>query len=273
MAIDGRSYSTMKVGNGTTVKIEYRDFASSTTEIAKEYALLGYPDKYVIFTEYQATTDITETRLKNKSLDKGIFMSILLRPSFLPAQAAILGPLSISTFTQALESYTTKKLGISWVSDIFCDGIKIGGTQIEGKLKDSISYDYIIVTFAARIDEVNFPPRIKDSVKRIFEKSNLSTSMMMAKTVLDKFFIEYSNFRSPEKHIKYYSRKFALTGAKIKYLDNGKLRHGTVTGIDEENLALIVETRKKTKIAISKPSSVIIPSRIKISKKKNKVEN
>ena len=272
MAIDGRSYSTMKVGNGTTVKIEYRDFASSTAEIAKEYALLGYPDKYVIFTEHQATTDITETRLKNKSLDKGIFMSILLRPSFLPAQAAILGPLSISTFTQALESYTTKKLGISWVSDIFCDGIKIGGTQIEGKLKDATSYDYIIVTFAVRIDEANFPPRLKDSVKRIFEKSNLSNSMMMAKTVLDKFFIEYSNFQS-EKHLKYYVRKFALNGAKIKYVDNGKLRYGTVIGLNKETLELIVESRRGAKINISKPSAVIIPSRIKIRKKKIKVES
>ena len=75
MAINSRSYSTMKVGNGTTVKIEYRDFASSTSEIAKEYALLGYPDKYVIFTEHQVRTDITETKLKKNSLDKGIFIS------------------------------------------------------------------------------------------------------------------------------------------------------------------------------------------------------
>ncbi len=270
MAIDGRSYSTVKVGNGTTVKIEYRDFASSTADLAKEYAIQGYPDRYAIFTEYQATAEITGTKLREGELEHGIFISLILRPSFFLSQAASLGTMSVVALTQALESYTSKDLKIGWVSDIFCDGIKIGGTQIEGKIKDVNSFDYIIITFAARVDERNFPPRLKDSVKRIFEKDNPSLAMMMVKTILDKFFLAYSNIKATENHKKYYVSKFALLNAKVKYIDGDKRRNATVVGIDKESLSLIIDTRSQGEIVISKPSAVIIPSRIKNRLKKTK---
>ena len=268
MAIDGRSYSTVKVGNGTTVKIEYRDFASSTASLAKEYAIQGYPDKYAIFTEHQATSDITGTKLREGTLEHGIFISLILRPSFFLSQAASLGTMSIVALTQSLETYTTKNLGIGWVTDVFCDGLKIGGTQIEGKLKDFNSYDYIIVTFAAKIDEKNFPPRLKDSVKLIFEKDNSSLGMMMAKTILDKFFIAYSNINSTENIKKYYVNKFAMANLRIKYIDGNKRRNATILGVDKESLSLLVSTRHHSEIAVSKPSAVIIPGRIKSRLKK-----
>jgi BirA family biotin operon repressor/biotin-[acetyl-CoA-carboxylase] ligase len=270
MAIDGRSYTTVKVSNGTTVKIEYRDFATSTAALAKEYAIQGYPDRYAVFTEHQSTSDITGTQLREGDLEKGIFLSLILRPSFFLAQAAPLGLLSVVSLTQTLESYTTKKLGISWVSDIFCEGVKIGGTQIEGKIKDFNAFDYIIVTFAAKIDEKNFPPRLEDSVKRIFEKENLSLGMMMAKTILDKFFIAYSNIKTTDNYSKYYKSKFVLTNAKIKYIENGKRKSAVVVGIDTETMSLLIKTRNKEQITVSKPSSVIIPSRIKIGTKGQK---
>ena len=270
MAIDGRSYSTVKVGNGTTVKIEYRDFATSTAALAKEYAVQGYPDRYAIFTEHQSTSDITGTKLREGNLEKGIFISLILRPSFFLAQAAPLGLLSVVSLTQALESYTTKSLGISWVSDVFCEGVKIGGTQIEGKIKDSNTFDYIIVTFAAKIDEKNFPPRLKDSVKRIFEKENLSIGMMMAKTILDKFFIAYSSIKTTDSYRKYYESKFVLKNAKIKYVENGKRKSAAVVDIDTETMSLLIKTKSKEQITVSKPSSVIIPGRIKISTKMQK---
>ena len=268
MAIDGRSYSTVKVGNGTTVKIEYRDFASSTAALAKEYAIQGYPDKYAIFTEHQSTSDITSTKLREGSLEHGIFISLILRPSFFLTQAASLGTMSVVALTQALETYTTKNLGIGWVTDVFCEGTKIGGSQIEGKLKDFNSYDYIIVTFAAKIDEKNFPPRLKDSVKLIFEKDSSSLGMMMAKTILDKFFIAYSNINTTESFKKYYVNKFVMANLRIKYIDGNKKKSATIVGVDKESLSLVISTGRRDEIIVSKPSAVIIPGRIKNQLKK-----
>ena len=273
MAIDGRSYSTIKVGNGTTVKIEYRDYAPSTTALAKEYAIHGYPERYAVFTEHQSDTSITGTKLKQGTLDEGIFISLVLRPALFPAQVSALSYLSVVALIQTLETYTTKKLGISWVSDVMCDGVKIGGTQVEGKLKDANSYDYVIVSFAVKTNENLFPPRLKDSVRKVFQKEKLSVGMMMARSILDRFFQLYSNINDFEKYKKYYVDKFVLKDAKIKYIEDSKKRRVTVVGIDKENLSLVVKKTFGTEFNIFTPSRVIIPGRLKNIKKDKKQED
>ena len=270
MAIDGRSYSTFKVRGGTTLKIEYRDYAPSVAALAKEYAMHGYPERYAIFTEHQSDTSITGTKLREGALEEGIFISLVLRPTLFPAQASALGYLSVVAMIQALETYTTKKLGISWVSDIYCDGMKIGGTQVEGKLKDANSYDYVIVSFAVKTNESIFPPRLKDSVKKIFGKEKLSVGMMMARSILDRFFQLYADIKDLEKQKKYYVDKFILKDAKIKYIDDGKKRTVSVVGIDEGNLSLIVKRPFAEEFNVFTPSRVIIPGRLKNFKKDKK---
>jgi BirA family biotin operon repressor/biotin-[acetyl-CoA-carboxylase] ligase len=273
MAIDGRSYSTFKVRGGTTLKIEYRDYAPSVTALAKEYAMHGYPERYAVFTEHQSDTSITGTKLREGALEEGIFISLVLRPTLLPAQASALGYLSVVAMTQALETYTSKKLGISWVSDIYCDGIKIGGTQVEGKLKDANSYDYIIVSFAVKTNETIFPPRLKDSVKKVFEKEKLSVGMMMARSILDRFFQLYVNIQDVENQKKYYADKFILKNEKIKYIENGKKRTVSVVDIDKENLSLIVKQPFVGEFNVFTPSRAIIPGRLKNNKQYKKQED
>lgn len=272
MALDGRSYSTIKVGNGTTVKIEYRDSLPSTAALAKEYAERGYPDRYAIFTENQSSGQITGTKVRDGKFEKGVFISLILRPSFFPSQAGAIGPISIAALSQSMESFTEHSIGISWATDLYCDGNKIGGTQIEGKLNSFTAYEYIIVSFAVRIDEKFFPPRLKDMIKQVFEKDTGSLGMMMAKTILDKFFTAYLNIRTPEKYLKYYEKKFILTGVKVKYTVEGKKRSGKVLGIDPDTHALMIKAVGNRQISISKPSDVLIPRKIKLNPPRQKQE-
>lgn len=267
MALDGRSYSTIKVGNGTTVKIEYRDSLPSTSALAKECAEGGYPDRYAIFTEKQSSGQITGSKIREGKYEHGVFISLILRPSFFPAQAGAIGPISIAALTQAIESFTSNRIGISWPTDLYCEGVKIGGTQIEGKLNSFTAYEYIIVSFAVRIDEKYFPPRLKDMVKQVFEKDNNSLGMMMARAILDRFFNAYLNIRTPEKHLQYYSKKFMLKDVKAKYIQDGKKRSCRIVGINSETHALTVQVSKNRLLDINKPSDVIIPRKIKLPQK------
>ncbi len=262
MALDGRSYSTIKVSNGITVKIEQRDSLTSTSALAKEYASHGYPDRYAVLTELQSDTTITKSKIRGGTFERGVFISLILRPSIFPSQAGMISPLSAVALAQALETYTNNKIGISWLTDIYCNGERIGGTQIEAKLNSASSYDYIIVSFAVKICEKHFPPRLKDAVKHIFEKDSISMGMMVAKTILDKFFNAYLKIRSPENHFKYYYDKFILRGTKIKYIVDGKKNYCTVMDVDPENFALKVSAKNKT-FDIYKPSAVIIPKKLK----------
>ena len=253
---------SFRVSDGNSIKLEYHDFLHSTTELAREYARAGYPDRYAVFAQKQTSSILTGTKLGDKEYDKGIFISCILRPSIFPSQAGILGPLSTIAFATALEEHTKKKLGISWIKDIYCDNVKIGGCSIEGKLDDYTSYEYIIITFAARLDPKNFPPLLTDLVRQVFEDESQSLGMIMAKTVLNKFFNMYRDLKSPEKHMDLYRNKFVLVGKNIKYLHGDKKLKGKVIGIDKETTALLVESKKGEIIKITSPSNVIIPNKI-----------
>lgn len=251
---------SFKVSDGSTVKLEYSDALHSTLELARKYAKAGYPDKYVIFTEKQAKSSITDGKKTSFDYENGIFLSCILRPTFFSSQASLLGPLSAVALCTALEEHTTNKPGIGWVSDIYCNGKKIGGCAIEGKLTDYTFYEYLIVTFYVKTDEENFPARMSDMVKKVFESGNLSVGMIIAKSILNKFFTVYSSCKSPEKFMDIYKQKFMLYGKKIKYLSNGKKRSCRVVDVSKETCALLVEASSDF-FEITSPRSVIIPNK------------
>ena len=256
---------SFRASDGSSVKLECRSTLHSTLELAREYAKAGYPDKYVVFTERQATSSLTAAKHTSGEYENGIFMSCILRPTFFSSQAGPLGPLSAVALCTALEQHTTKKPGIGWVSDIYCGGRRIGGTAIEGKLNDYTSYEYLIVSFAVRTDGDNFPGRLSDMVKKVFESDDLTVGTIIAKSILNKFFTVYSAYKSPEKYMDIYKDRFMLYGKKIKYIEDGRKRGCRVLDVDKSSCSLLVETSSGIK-EIRSPRAVIIPDRFKPEK-------
>ena len=240
MQNDFNIYS-FRSSDGNMVKLEYRQSLPSTMALAQKYAQMGYPDRYTVFAEKQTAFSALGAPLTDGESEQGIFLSCILRPSLFPSQASFIGPLSALTLTLALEEHTTKKIGIGWKSNIFCEGVKIGCVEI---------------------DEKNFPPRLTDMVRQVFEEDCVSIPMIMAKTVLNKFFSIYTELKSPAKHLNSYANKFALTDKKITYLENGKKKSAKVIGINKDDLTLNIETRDGRKINVSSISSVTIPNKI-----------
>lgn len=262
MAVDNISF---RIADGSIIKLEYHNSMPSTAALARQYAKSGYPDKYVILTERQSTSPITRTKLSEGECEEGIFISVILRPSVFPSQAGLLAHLSSVALVTALEEHTTTKPGIGWVSDVYSEGRRIGGCAIEGKLDSFSSFEYIIVSFAVRLDEKIFPTRMTDMIRKVFESENRSVGMIIAKTIINKFFAVYSKLKSPEKLMDVYRQKFMLSGKKIRYIEDGKRRSCRVIGVDKKNGALIVETKPGVHKEIISPSGVIIPEKIKLS--------
>lgn len=248
----------MRATDDSIVKLECHDRLLSTAALAKQYARMGYPDRYVVMTQSE----------RQRGSDKqGLYMSLILRPSFFPSQASLLSSLSTVALITALKEHTTKRLGIGWVSNVYCEGRSIGGITIEGKLDNFTSYEYIVVTFAVTLSGENFPPRLTDLVRKVFEKENSSIAMIIAKTVLNKFFALYATMKTNTSFMNQYRQHFLFHGKKIKYVRNGKKRRCKVLGINNADGALIVETKNGEISHITSPVGVITPRKIKISKK------
>ena len=236
------------------VKLEYHERLDSVSALAREYAKNGYPDRYAVLAEYDGA---------HEADGKGLYMSLILRPSIFPSQAGLLSSLSAVALTLALDEHTTKKLGIGWVSSIYCNGRCIGGVTIEGKLDNHTTYEYIIINFAVKLSKEDFPNRITDLIKKVFESDNTSVAVIIAKTLLSKFFPLYANIKNPQKFMNKYKERFALGGVRLKYLADGKKKACKALGVNPTDCALIVENRGEGIIHITNPNIVIIPKSIR----------
>ena len=260
---------TFRVADGNVIQLEQYDTLPSTLMLAREYAKGSYPDKYVIFSEEQHISPYAEDKKGNPKVEKGIFMSCILRPSFFPSQSGFLGALTAVAMIDALSAYTDRHLGLGWVSDVYCEGKRIASSSIEGKLDSFSSYEYLIVSFRVLVDEENFPPRMGDIVRRVFAEDSSSLSLMIAKNILAKFFSLYPNVRSPEKFMEAYQRRFLLRGLRTKLVRQTKNTACRILGVDPENSKLIVELAGGEVRQISSRSQILIPEKIKLKKNKS----
>ena len=246
---------TIRSSDGGIIKLELHDSLESTSALARKYAAEGYPDRYVIFSEKRMNEE--------GEREEGIYMSVLLRPSIFSSQASLLGAMSAAAMVSALQEHTVRRLGLGWVSDLYCDGSKIGYSTIEGKLDSFTSYEYIIVTYVIRVTKKSFPPRLTDMIREVFEEDSTSVNMIMAKSILLKFFSLYVNLKAPSKFMDIYSQKFILRGTKVKYNDGQKKRTCRVLSVDSKTGALVIEGSGGKAIHVTSPSNVQIPKRIK----------
>ena len=254
----------MRTAEGKVLHIECHESVPSTLELAKKYAQLGYTDGYVVFSEKQTAYSSLGRPLVQGEEESGVYLSCILRPSIFPSQAVFLGAMSAVALYSALEEQTKKELGIGWVSDIYCDGRKIGTTMTEGKLDSFAAFEYVIVNFYVKLSDMDFPPRISDLIKKVFVSENTSLSLIIAKKILSKFFELYpKRIKTPEKFMEVYKRKFALFGIKTKYLDGTKRKKCTILGINGADGRLIVENSKGDVINISGVKNIAIPDKIR----------
>jgi len=247
---------SVRTSDGNIIKLEYHKSLPSVSALAREYAKQGYPDRYVVLAENQGEAG-------EQKGPCGIYMSLILRPSIFPSQAVFITPAAAVATSLALIEHTTKNVGIGWVSNIFCNGELIGDVAAEGKLDNFTSYEYLILNFSIKLDENNFPPRLTDMIRKVFESENTSIPMIIAKNILDKFFKLYSSIKSPQKLMNVYKSLFALRGERIKCSIGGTTKLCKVLGVDGATCTLIVESRGGKIHTVTTPKGVITPKKLK----------
>ena len=255
----------MRAPDGNILRIESHDCLESTAALAKHYAKAGYPDRYVVFSEKKSVSSVTGEKLKSGLTERGVYLSLILRPSMFISQAGFVRAMAAVALASALSEHTSRRIGIGWLSDIYCEGKLIGGAMTEGLLDSFSSYEYIIVTFEVKLTDADFPPRLNDIVKKVFESDNTSISVIIAKNILMKFMSLYpKQLKSPDKFMDEYKHKFVMRGTRITYTEAGRRRRCRVLGVDSSNGMLIVEVAKGKIAYIANPKSIVVPKKIKL---------
>ena len=77
----------LRAEDGSIIRLEYHETCPSVAELARRYAIAGYPDRYVVVSERQTKVDACGRPLKADKEEVGVYISLILRPSMFPSQA------------------------------------------------------------------------------------------------------------------------------------------------------------------------------------------
>ena len=240
-----------EVQTGLNTKIigknfSYYDTVDSTNRIAKELAAANAVNGTVVVAEQQFSGKGRLGRSFFSPKSKSILCSIILKPKFLPHEAAKCTLLTAVAVAKAMVRFDLKP-EIKWPNDILFDGRKVVGilTEISAEMS-KVNYIIVGIGVNVNIDRDEFPEELRDIAASLCEmKGDKISRVEFFRAMLeefDKLYIE-SNEAGFENILNQW-RKYNITlGKKIRVLPAGSDNEFSAIAedIDSEG-ALIVKT-------------------------------
>jgi BirA family biotin operon repressor/biotin-[acetyl-CoA-carboxylase] ligase len=133
--------------------IIYREEVGSTNNLAKEEADRGAFHGTVVLAERQMAGKGRRGRIWSSGTNKGIWMSMILRPSFSPQLAPRLTFVAAIAVIRAVEKVSGIKLELKWPNDVYCRGKKVAGILTEMKAELDL-IDYVVIGIGFNVNQL-----------------------------------------------------------------------------------------------------------------------
>jgi len=218
------------------VKLIHLDKVSSTNDVAFSLAEKGEREIVVVVARQQTQGRGRFNRKWASPKDKGIYVSLLLRPSTTQKLSLLplVGALSV---VKALKDIIL--LTIKWPNDLLVRGKKIGGLLSRSK----ISYkkiDFVILGLGVNVNskKSELP---KNATSLFIETGKLYSIEFILKAILANFFILYRSFEkgNVEGIIKELEAYMETLHKEVKVSMDSRLIRGTALYLtDEGNLVI-----------------------------------
>lgn len=146
---------------GQNIHWEYE--VTSTNTIAAQLADKGAPEGTVVVSECQKQGRGRMGRNWISQPENGIYLSLILRPNFVPMKAPCVTFISAIAVVEALEHVLGLKAGIKWPNDVMIHGKKVSGILTELKAEMECIH-YVIVGIGINVNNNRFPKAFRDKV-------------------------------------------------------------------------------------------------------------
>ncbi|MCQ2450563.1 MAG: biotin--[acetyl-CoA-carboxylase] ligase [Clostridia bacterium] len=180
----------------------------------------------------------------------GIYMSLLLHPSFSCEETNKITVMAAVAVSRAIEKTFSVSPEIKWVNDIFIGNKKVCGILTEGAFgKEKDKYDYAVLGIGINLFEPKggFPEDIKDIAGAILKKDGNFDKEILIDTFLECFYDIYSG---GGEYMKEYKARSNVLGRKIEYIKNGEIKKAEALDITDKGLLVV-----KDEVGISELSS------------------
>lgn len=142
--------------------IQYVEKTESTNVLAKIAASLGALEGTIVVAEEQVAGHGRLSRGWYSPFAKGVWFSIILRPSFLPMEASKMTLLAAVALTKAFHRLGLTNCGIKWPNDILVNGRKLVGilTELDATMEE---INYIVMGMGINVTQkkAEFPKELK----------------------------------------------------------------------------------------------------------------
>ncbi|WP_262173033.1 biotin--[acetyl-CoA-carboxylase] ligase [Saccharococcus sp. Marseille-Q5394] len=221
-------------------KIDYHVSCGSTQILAHDAAQAGVPDGTLVVSEEQTAGKGRLSRPWDSAAQKGIWMSLIIRPSLMPQQAPQMTLVAAVAIVRAIENIAGIEATIKWPNDILINNRKVTGilTELQSE-PDRVKAIILGIGMNVNQDEDDFPLELKEIATslKIAGGKHIDRAKLIAEIL---FFIE-SYTKMYEKHgfgpIKLLWEGYSnIAGKRIQAVMLNETVEGTALGISEEGL-------------------------------------
>jgi BirA family biotin operon repressor/biotin-[acetyl-CoA-carboxylase] ligase len=220
-------------------KIYYFDTLPSTIDVAIDLGIKGAPEGTLVLAESQTKGRGRLGREWFSPKYKGIYMSLILRPDILPAQASIFTLLAGVSVCEAAGQVCAIEAKIKWPNDILVNNKKLGGilTELNAEM-DEVHFLVVSMGLNVNNDKKSLPVTAI-SLKEL-KKENVSRIELLQE-ILRKIEANYMLLQKKGNALiidKW--REYNITlGLRVKISSHHKQVEGEAVDIDADGSLLI----------------------------------
>lgn len=244
-------YNEMGIKKELTEKVRFiiKEEVTSTNDELDLLAKKGENEVTVMLSESQTKGKGRMGRTFHSPKGSGIYMSILLRPTFSPDDCNLLTPLTAVAAAKAISEVLSVKADIKWVNDIYLEGRKAAGILTKAAFSSADKTDYVIVGIGINLTkpEGGFHKEIEDIAGALREEVTPEDRDRLVGVFLREF-LSYYKAMPEVTFSEAYKERLLYLGEEITVKEKESFYEAVVLGVDER-LRLKVKTKdgmKKT---------------------------
>lgn len=224
----------------------------STNHLARKLAEDGAPHGALVVADSQQDGKGRRGRSWLSPPGTGIWMSVVMRPDFIPAKAPALTLVAALAVRKAINGMLDIEAFIKWPNDIVADGRKLCGILTEMN-SDMDGIRYIVTGIGINVNQDCFPEELKNTAtslkiqtRREVRRAKLIGEVLKWMEVYYNIFIRTEDMSLLTRE---YNEAMVNLGRKVAVLEPKETWTGIALGINEEG-ELLVETEDGTVRAV-----------------------
>ena len=218
------------------------DETDSTNNYLKELARQGEEEGTVVIADRQTGGRGRYNRKFFSPQGCGIYMSVLLKPSFKPQDTILITAAAAVAVAKISEELSGKKTEIKWVNDVLIYNKKVSGILTEGSVNpQNGEFDWAVLGIGinAYLPDKGFETEIENIAGAVFDTRQKGLRNRLIASVLNCFFGFYEDI-SKRTFLREYKQKSLCLGKEITVINSEKRIKAKAIDIDE-NCRLLVE--------------------------------